>query len=341
MVVVAVASGGRKNPYHKGFKEMRRREKAFDRKKKIAKIVKKKRKKVQKRNRKCLSKKAHREKSKQKKRKSRKSKTDDPPTSCIKSMSIAMNVWRLVIPTFQRQLRLINSTEKVINSKANKSDSFKPLADKLIKFGGGDKNGLNCGGNTSSDGAIKLTELTDGLLNCSDKISNKCLPNALKMINTTLVTECENLIFQFNETATECFATSKQAVNNTFERKACDCWNTIEIKSKIVKNCTRDSELNKVIKNLKLDRTRCLNNIRKCKQFESAALESFSACSEGSFEKVSGLVQNRQLLQSVSRKIDAITLTSRHCTTNNRRTSQFECKDVIKDARECKYIFQE
>ena len=128
-IVVAVASSGSSDSgeelskYSNSAKEIEKGKKAL-KMKNSKKYLKKKTKNLRKRGKKCSGKRRKEIKSKQNRKKLRRSKTKDPPTSCIKNMSIAMNVWRLVIPTFQRQMRSINFMSNVIQSKGNISRAF-------------------------------------------------------------------------------------------------------------------------------------------------------------------------------------------------------------------------
>merc|ERR1712012_730313 len=93
--------------------------------------------------------------------------------TCVTQLSLSMRRWKDVVTNFKRQSKRITDFRDKGSgkSKDEKLGIFAPVADKLVRLGGGNKSALQCGGSTTSEGAATLASLVTELTTCSININ--------------------------------------------------------------------------------------------------------------------------------------------------------------------------
>ena len=101
---------------------------------------------------------------------------------------------------------------------------------RIVENGGGNASNLTCNG-ANNAGSAQLTNLTETLLKCEDKIKNACDPSNLPQPNMTEVATCEEAIATFKNKTSDCIKKTGSA--------ACTCWDdeTIASSAATIRKC--------------------------------------------------------------------------------------------------------
>ena len=135
----------------------------------------------------------------------------------------------------------------------------------------------------SNAGSAKLTNLTETLLKCEDKIKNACDPSNLPQPNMTEVATCEEAIATFKNKTGDCIKKTGSA--------ACTCWDdeTIASSAATIRKCdckyshshqnynlffevsSKSKEFAKALKG-------CTSAFGKCRKYEDDVGAAIHAC---------------------------------------------------------------
>merc|ERR1712130_312263 len=158
-----------------------------------------------------------------------------------------------------------------------------------------------------TDGAKKLTNLTQTLFDCEVEVNTSCHTDNFPAANATKISECELAVATFKTETKKCVDLSKAATASD----ACECWTSSNYSSisDAVKTC-KISEVSTVAKGLKA----CTAAFSKCRKFEDDVVDAFSSCSKSVSEitlKAAALHKNKAALAEVKTKVAKITGSSR------------------------------
>ena len=246
---------------------------------------------------------------------------------CVTSLTTVLKRQKLVL-NFMKQKSRIEKQQEISMKKSNKKGLFAPIALKLVSFGGGNKSNPECGGKTDSDGAKQLKNLTTTLFECEKEVNKSCNPANFPKPNMTKLTACNSSANQFESKVQECLKISAAA-------EACSCWSSSDMSSysEAVKDCkmTTDSDAGKA------GLSACKSAFSKCRKFEDDVIYSMKACSASPdklAEKAAALSKNKAAMDSVKKKIAALTGSRRL-----KRAPATDCKSIIELIKECEIIF--
>merc|ERR1712130_438136 len=158
-----------------------------------------------------------------------------------------------------------------------------------------------------TDGAKKLTNLTQTLFDCEVEVNTSCHTDNFPAANATKISECELAVATFKTETKKCVDLSKAATASD----ACECWTSSNYSSisDAVKTC-KISEVSTVAKGLKA----CTAAFSKCRKFEDDVVHAFSTCYQSVSDhtvKAAALNKNKAALIDVKAKVAKATGTSR------------------------------
>ena len=197
--------------------------------------------------------------------------------TCFETSNSVMKMWKDFIGNFKGQFKRMEKHNKTAQNKYSKRGVFKPAAQILLSVGGGNKSGLQCAGDTGNDGAAQLNNLTDFLSACETSVAEACnSTNFASLVNTTKLTECENLVNNFQNEAERCMVMTVGA-DKTITDEACACWTDASLyeKSQAVK---KDCRIVKEAYNFNQALMTCKTKFSECRKYEDEAIKSISAC---------------------------------------------------------------
>jgi len=238
--------------------------------------------------------------------------------TCLDSAVSYLNMLAGVVANFDKQKNRMEKQNKTGGSKSGKKGLFKPLVDRLIQAGGGNKSKMTCGGKEGTAGAKQLSNLTAKFEECESKINESCNPANFPKPNKTRLDACFK--------ATKNFSDSVKACIKKKDAEACTCWldSKLNSTSKEVKTCSFKKEADLVAKQLKA----CKSAFSVCRKYEDDTIKSLSACSKSEDklkEKAKQLSTNKAAVEKALAKVNKLTGAS------GRRTRQASsCSDVVK-----------
>ena len=272
--VVRDADPGRQRKKSSRSKARKNKRKSKKKTKKIRKNSKRKGKKSRKNKkgkRKNKNKKKQKKDRKEKKGTRKSSRSID--TACVAQLTLSMRRWKDAVTNFQRQSKRITDNQNKGDGKSGKQSVFGPTATKLVSAGGGNKSALVCGGSSTSDGALALTQLAKDLADCEKSVNDSCHTDNFPTANTTLIDECTTLTDKFVEEATKCLVMSK---DESKAAEGCACWTDAALTklTEDVNKCKVKDDMDAIKAQLKA----CTKAFGACRKLEDAAVESLHAC---------------------------------------------------------------
>ena len=253
--------------------------------------------------------------------------------TCVTQLSLSMRRWKDVVTNFKRQSKRITDFRDKGSGKSNdeKLGIFAPVADKLVRLGGGNKSALQCGGSTTSEGAATLASLVTELTTCSININATCHPDNFPEYNQRIIDECGGIMEQFEEAAEKCLGKTKVEAS---AEEGCECWtdpDMVQLTEDVVK-CKVKDHMNTVKDHLK----KCTDIFKACKKLEDAAVEIIHACQADPAvlaKEAAALTQTSDALAGVQEKIKALTASRRHRVMRAPATT---CQGLIDLVAQCK-----
>ena len=215
--------------------------------------------------------------------------------TCLEAVVSYMNMIATVVANFDKQEKRMDKQNKTGGSKSGKKGLFKPLVDRLIQAGGGNKSKMSCGGKEDTAGAKQLANLTSKFEECESKINESCNPSNFPKPNKTKLDSCM--------ISTKNFSDSVKACAKKKDAEACTCWLDPNLNStaKDVKKCSFKKEADAVAKQLKA----CKKAFGVCRKYEDDTIKALSACSKSEDklkEKAKQLAENKAEIEKAQAK---------------------------------------
>ena len=238
--------------------------------------------------------------------------------TCLDSAVSYLNMIAGVVMNFDKQKNRMEKQNKTGGSKSGKKGLFKPLVDRLIQAGGGNKSKMSCAGKEGTAGAKQLSNLTAKFEECESKINASCNPANFPKPNKTRLDACFK--------ATKNFSDSVKACSKKKDAEACTCWldSNLNSTSKEVKTCSFKKEADAVAKQLKA----CKSAFSVCRKYEDDTIKSLSACSKSEEklkEKAKQLSTNKAAVEKAQAKVSKLT-----GGTGRKSRQASSCSDVLK-----------
>lgn len=227
------------------------------------------------------------------------------PYSCFRQSIIIMRMWKDSISNYIRQTKRMSRHNRTGGNKHLKKGVFTGAAMKLLRLGGGDRANLTCAGSKTTAGAGQLTNLTETLHACQSDISRTCDPSKWPQPNMTFISECNELVRQFQNGAQECLGKiiGSNSTNNT---DACSCWTSSSLSESVksVRICKASTEADAITAAVQ----NCSTTFSKCRKYEDEAITTLTACNSNRATLI------MQVLDGKYRKLNVIILILGQCS---------------------------
>merc|ERR1711962_1435670 len=93
---------------------------------------------------------------------------------CLARAVSILNTMMGPVANFEKQKRRLLKQNKTRGSKGGKKGLFKPIIDRIVGIGDGNKSKMECAGNSTNKGALQLANLTATLEKCEENINKSC-----------------------------------------------------------------------------------------------------------------------------------------------------------------------
>merc|ERR1712018_777353 len=137
-------------------------------------------------------------------------------TTCVDYAVQAGRLLKDKVLNFEKQDSRISAKSNIGSKKSGKQDVFKPVLQRLAEAAGGNISAPVCSGNSTSAGALQMTNLSTTLMSCSADIYAACNTSNLPTPNATYISECKAAIETFKVYHNTCMELTGSA--------ACECW---------------------------------------------------------------------------------------------------------------------
>merc|ERR1712126_252112 len=239
--------------------------------------------------------------------------------TCLENAMSFLKIMKDNVGNYIRQDKRLRAANKTGGKKSGKKGLFKTVLHRILEAGGGNKSQLTCSGSSTSDGAKKLTELSNALINCEKNINTSCNPSNFPTPNITQIDICLADMKTFKSMVDKCMTMTGSS--------ACDCWsnsNFTDIVTK-VKACKLSTESKAMVAQL----SECKGKFSTCKGLEDDSLKAISACSV----PTSALVAKAAALTANSAGLTAANTTASSLAGSSsrrvRRAKATTCAEVI------------
>merc|ERR1711936_1556506 len=209
-------------------------------------------------------------------KKTKSAKSTNSSSSCMSNAVKYMKQWKDVVGNFKRQSSRSTKHSAVGDKKVGKKAEFLSVALRLVEAGGDNRSNLSCAGATGNDGAKQLQNLTKLLFDCEKEVNTSCNPANYPKLNTTLVSNCENLTKKFETEAETCM---KKTVGKTTEAEyteACMCWEMSSFAT--MSGAVGDCKIQDAQKLITKQKTACTSAFAKCRKYEDEAVSVMATC---------------------------------------------------------------
>jgi len=243
---------------------------------------------------------------------------------CLARAVSILNTMMGPVANFEKQKRRLLKQNKTRGSKGGKKGLFKPIIDRIVGIGGGNKSKMECAGNSTNKGALQLANLTATLEKCEENINKSCStkPN----VNVTKMDMCVAKLKTFTENVTKCKDLAAKE-----DAKACECFEDKKLAAleSEVKKCSLKTESDSIAKIL----STCKKSFGMCRKYEDETVSAFSACSKDTNklrQEAKNIGQNIEEIEKANATINTL-LASRR-SSKIKRAPLKDCGTVITEA---------
>merc|ERR1712126_369545 len=239
--------------------------------------------------------------------------------TCLENAMSYLKIMKDDVGNYIRQDKRLRAANKTGGKKSGKKGLFKTVLHRILEAGGGNKSQLTCSGSSTSDGAKKLTELSNALINCEKNINASCNPANFPTPNITQIDICLGDMETFKSMVDNCMTKTGSS--------ACDCWSNSTFSDIVakVKACKLSTESKAMVAQL----SECKGKFSTCKGLEDDSLKAISACSV----PTSSLVAKAAALTANSLGLTAANTTASSLAASSsrrvRRAKATTCAEVI------------
>ena len=221
-------------------------------------------------------------------------------TTCVDYAVQAGRLMKDKVLNFEKQDNRISAKSNIGSKKSGKQDVFTPTLARLADAGGGNISAPVCSGNSTSAGALQMTNLSTTLMSCSDDIYAACDTSNLPTPDATYISECKAAIETFKVYHNTCMELTGSA--------ACECWtpsDNVTAAMAVIKDCDLSKNNTLMVAAVKS----CKSFFGKCRKYEDAVGDIIFACEQNSDTlklKLKALSDNSDKVSSVASTVSGI-----------------------------------